>query len=159
MDLYILRHGIAESGGSRPDAERALTGEGRDKLRRVLDRAAKAGVSPSLILSSPLKRAIQTAEIAAEELGYKGKIERIDALLPDAEPEDLWRLIRTHANEQAVLLAGHEPMLSVTTAFLLGGGLRVDFKKGALLYLEIDYFGARPQGTLKWMLTARLAGG
>ena len=160
MDLYILRHGIAESGGARPDAERALTDEGREKLHRVLERAAQAGVSASLILSSPLKRAIQTAEIAGELLGYKDKIAYTDALLPEAEPADLWRELRARRSERAILIAGHEPMLSAATSFLLGASdLRVDFKKGALVHLEIDGFGAHPQGILKWMLTAKLAGG
>ncbi|MBV8904023.1 MAG: histidine phosphatase family protein, partial [Acidobacteriia bacterium] len=75
MELYLLRHGIAENG--RPglkDADRALTAEGKDKLKRVLVRARGAGVEPGVILSSPYRRALETAQIAAESLGYRGKI-------------------------------------------------------------------------------------
>jgi phosphohistidine phosphatase len=160
MDLYILRHGIAEERGGGPDSGRALTEEGRTKLRRVLQRAAKAGVAPSLILSSPYKRALQTAEIAAEALAYKQKIGQTQALLPEADVEDLWREIRAHGDETAILLAGHEPMLSGAVAWLLGvPGLQVDMKKGALVCVGVDHPGARPRGALKWMLTPRLAGG
>ena len=70
VELYLLRHGIAKDrSASGRDADRRLTDEGRTKLRRVLERAHAAGVVPSLILSSPYRRALETAEIAARELG------------------------------------------------------------------------------------------
>ena len=69
MQIYILRHGIAEDAGpGQSDSERALTSEGKKKLRNVLRAAHEAGVTPALILTSPLKRAVQTAELAAEIL-------------------------------------------------------------------------------------------
>src|SRR5712671_2334015 len=111
MELYLLRHGIAEDHApSGRDADRRLTEEGRDKLRRVLERAHGAGVRPALIVSSPLKRAVETAEIAARELGYEGKIVRVDALSPDASPSEVWAEIRKRPDEPAILLAGHEPL-------------------------------------------------
>src|SRR5579871_3907321 len=103
MEIYLLRHGIAED---------------RSKLRRVLERAHQAGVRPSLILSSPLRRALETAEIAAHELGYEGKIVRIPALVPESSPHEVWNAIREHRSESAVLLAGHEPLFSSTVAYL-----------------------------------------
>ncbi len=73
MQVYLLRHGIAEDGGAGvDDASRALTPEGRKKLQQVLRAAVKAGVVPSLIVSSPLKRAVQTAAMAKSALGYNG---------------------------------------------------------------------------------------
>ena len=91
MELYLLRHGIAEDGKpGRPDSERALTDEGREKLRRVLKRARSAGVDPTVILSSPYRRALETAEAAAGELGYKGKIVRTNALVPEGMPAEVW---------------------------------------------------------------------
>jgi len=152
MQLYLLRHGIAED--ARPgmsDSDRALTSEGKDKLRRVLKRA---GVEPSLILSSPYKRAVETAEIAAEVLGYKGKIVRIDALVPHGSPYDVWEEIRARREEFAILLASHEPLMSTMAAFLLESpALQVDMKKAALVRIDCDRPGAKPGGILKWMLT------
>jgi phosphohistidine phosphatase len=99
MEIYLLRHGIAENHApTGKDADRRLTDEGREKLHRVLERARKAGVSPSLILSSPLKRALETAEIAAQELGYEAEILRSPALTPDSSPPSVWAEIRTHKN-------------------------------------------------------------
>jgi phosphohistidine phosphatase len=159
MELYLLRHGIAEDhAATGRDQDRALTEEGRQKLRRVLKRAAVAGISPSLIISSPYKRAVETAEIAASELDYKGKILRVGSLTPDSSPPSVWSEIREHRNESSILLAGHEPLFSATVAFLLGStNQMVDFRKAALMRIDIQSFGASPQGVLQWMLTPKLA--
>ena len=72
MEIYILRHGIADEGkAGAPDSERALTDPGREKLRAVLEQAHAAGVGPSLILTSPYKRALQTAHMAGQILGWR----------------------------------------------------------------------------------------
>jgi phosphohistidine phosphatase len=159
MELYLLRHGIAEDRApSGRDADRRLTEEGRQKLRRVLERAHSAGVSPSLILSSPLKRAIETAEIAARELGYEGKIVRVNALKPDSSPADVWTEVRTHRAESAILLAGHEPLFSATVSTMLGSTRNmIDFKKAGLVRIDFESLGAEPSGVLEWMLTPKIA--
>ena len=159
MDIYLLRHGIAEDGrAGQPDSDRALTAEGKKKLRGILRTASAAGLRPSLILTSPYKRALQTAELAAEILEYRGELIRTRALEPGSRPEAVWDEIRAHKDEQDVLLAGHEPLFSALAAFLLGTpDFHVDFKKGGLLCLEIDRFVAAPRGVLKWYLTPKLA--
>ena len=73
---------------------------------------AKAGVAPTLILTSPYRRALQTAEIAAEVLDYKGELLRTKALEPGSEPPMVWEEIRVHKDESSILLAGHEPLFS-----------------------------------------------
>jgi phosphohistidine phosphatase len=159
MQIYILRHGVAEDAvPGQSDSERALTPEGKKKLRNVLRAAHQASVSPALILTSPLKRAVQTAELAAEILDYKGDLLRTKALEPTAHPRMVWEEIRVHKDEPAILLAGHEPLFSSLTAFLLGcPDLQVDFKKGALACVAVDRFGAEPHGALKWLITPKLA--
>ena len=160
MQVYLLRHGIAEEGSpGHPDAERALTGEGREKLRRVLKRARSAGAEPSLILSSPYRRALETAEVAAEALGYQGKVVKTRALVPEASPFDAWEEIRQRSQERAILLASHEPLMSSMVAFLLESpALSVDMKKAALVRVDCERVGPEPRGVLKWMLTPAAAG-
>jgi len=160
MEIYLLRHGIAEDAGQgMKDSDRALTQEGRDKLRRVLKRAKAAGVQPGVILSSPYRRALQTAEIAAESLGYRGKVVHTEALVPNASPREVWEEIRARRGESSILLASHEPLMSSTLALLLGSpALLVDMKKAALARVDCDRFGAEPRGLLKWMLTPATAG-
>ncbi len=160
MEIYLLRHGIAENG--RPgmkDADRALTDEGREKLKRVLSRARVAGVKPGVILSSPYRRALETAAAAAESLAYHGKIVQTPALTPEASPHQVWEEIRARRDESAILLASHEPLMSATVALLLGSPvLNVDMKKAGLARIDCDYFGPEPKGILKWLLTPATAG-
>jgi phosphohistidine phosphatase len=160
MEIYLLRHGIAEDGqAGQPDSERPLTSDGRKKLRTVLKVAVAAGVAPSLVLTSPYKRALQTAQIAAEILDYKGELLRTRTLEPASSPKTVWDEIRVHKDEARILLAGHEPLFSRLTAYLLGSPeLQVDFKKGAIVCIELDRFPAEPHGVLRWMLTSKLAG-
>jgi len=156
VQIYLLRHGIAED--STPDSERALTAEGKEKLKRVLTRARTADVAPSLILSSPYRRALETADIAVEVLGYQGKVVKTRALLPEASPFDTWEEIRKDPSESSILLASHEPLMSSLAAFLLASpALVVDMKKAALVRLDCERMGPEPKGVLKWMLTPATA--
>jgi phosphohistidine phosphatase len=160
MQIYLLRHGIAEdSRAGLRDFDRALTSEGSQKLRRVLERARAAGAAPGAILTSPFRRAVQTAQLAAEILRYSGKIVQTRALTPDAPPAEAWGEIREYAEEPAVLLASHEPLMSSLAAFLLDSPtLVVDMKKAALVRIDSERSGSSPSGVLKWMLTPALAG-
>jgi phosphohistidine phosphatase len=161
MEIYILRHGIAEERRSgRADSTRKLTGAGKEKLRQVLETARAAGVKPTLIVTSPYVRAVETAELAATILGCADPILRTDALLPSSAPQAVWRLIREQAGQTAILLAGHEPLLSETGSFLLGASRALmDLKKGALLRIDLDRLDGQPRGVLQWLLTAKLAAG
>ena len=155
MQIYLLRHGVAEDvRAGQPDSERALTDEGRDKLRRVLKRARGADLDPGVILSSPYRRAVETAAVAADVLGYKHEVVRTKALTPDASPHDAWEEIRDRRDERSILLASHEPLMSSMVAFLLDSpALMVDMKKAALVRIDCDRIGPKPRGILKWMLT------
>jgi phosphohistidine phosphatase len=156
VQIYLLRHGIAEEG--TPDSDRALTAEGREKLRRVLARARSADVAPTLILSSPYRRAVETADVAVDVLGYAGKVVKTRALVPDASPYDVWEEVRQRSGEPAILLASHEPLMSSLASFLLASpALMVDMKKAALMRVDCDRIGPEPKGVLKWMLTPATA--
>lgn len=160
MQVYLLRHGIAEEGNATiSDDERALTNEGRRKLRQVLTHVADAGIKADRIISSPLKRAQQTAQIARSCLKLKDDVLFTRVLLPGASPEAVWDEIRVHGDQQSVLLVGHNPLFSHLAGHLLGNpNLQVDFKKGAVMCLEFESIGPKPRGILRWYLTARLAG-
>jgi phosphohistidine phosphatase len=155
MQIYLLRHGIAEDAApGRPDSERPLTSEGREKLRRVLKRARSADCAPSVILSSPYKRAVETSAVAAEVLAYENQVVKVPSLVPEGSPEEVWQEIRRRPNERAILLSSHEPLMSTMVAFLLDSpALLVDMKKAALVRIDCERLGPRPKGVLKWMLT------
>ena len=159
MDLYLLRHGVAEDGGNGvSDAQRALTEDGRRKLKQVLTAALEAKLAPTLILSSPLKRTMQTAELATDLLNFKGGILQSGVLKPGTTPEQVWDEIRLYRDEPSLLVVGHNPLLGQLAGYLLGSpGMQVDFKKGALMKIQIDSFPPSPRGALQWYLTAKLA--
>ncbi len=159
MQLFLLRHGIAEENApSGQDADRALTADGRRKLRQVLEAAAEAGVQPTLILTSPLKRALQTAQIAERVFKYKNELLRTKALAPGSTAEQVWEEIRVHREEASLLLVGHNPLFGELASYLLGSkDIQIDFKKGALLRIDLESFGPHPRGVLRWHLTAKLA--
>jgi phosphohistidine phosphatase len=159
MQVYLLRHGISEEErAGLSDADRALTSEGKRRLRQTLQVAGRADVKPTLILSSPLKRAVQTAEIAKEVLAYKNEIVSSKALLPGSTGEQVWEEIRLNKKEPSVVLVGHNPLFANLAGYLLGQPeLQVDFKKGAILRLDVEGFSLHPKGILRWYLTSKLA--
>ena len=161
MELFLLRHGIAELRHPEiPDAGRKLTPKGEKQLRRVLETAKRSGVEPQLILTSPLRRAQQTAAIASELLDCS-RIRETRALLPEASPERIWKELEDYLEPSGdvtrVLLAGHEPHLSSLLGFLMGAPMNVDFKKSALVRVTTRETRDHPAGVLKWILTPRLS--
>ena len=157
MDLYLLRHGIAEEGHpGANDAHRALTAEGRRKLRQVLTAACDARVSLDLIVSSPSKRALQTADVARKTLKYKGDITKTKALEPGSSVQQVWDEVRDYRDKSCLMLVGHNPLFSHLTAYLLGSAaVQVDFKKGGLMKIHFDHFPPAPRGVLCWYITPK----
>jgi phosphohistidine phosphatase len=161
MELYLFRHGIAEDAKpGRPDAGRALTDEGKLKVADVVKAARRAGAEPSLIVSSPYRRALETARIAVEHFEYKGEVIRTETLVPHGYPEKVWSELRDYREETAILLAGHEPLLSHLVGYLLASpALLVEMKKAAMVRIDVETLGAAPHGTLRWMITPKLCSG
>jgi phosphohistidine phosphatase len=154
MQVHLLRHGTAEDiepGAS--DEQRRLTAAGRDEIRRASECARRARVAPTLILSSPYVRAVETAEIAAEALGYHSAIVRTELLIPSASPQRVWNEIRSRPDETQILLAAHEPLLSQLACYLLNApGLQIEMRKATLVRIDLDRFAPDPRGILKWMV-------
>lgn len=159
MQIYLLRHGIAQEGSAgRSDADRELTAEGRKKLRQVLEAASDSGVTPSLILTSPLQRALQTAEVARHILGSKRALVQTKVLAPGSTVEQVWEEVCGHRDEPSLLLVGHNPLFSDLAGYLIGSKTaQIHFKKGAIMRVDVERFASPPKGTLRWYLTPKLA--
>jgi phosphohistidine phosphatase len=159
MQVYLLRHGVAEEDRSGlSDSDRALTQDGRRKLRQTLQTASQADIRPTLILTSSLKRAVETAEIAEEVFKYKGALVRSDALMPNSAVQEVWDEIRVHAEEPAIMLVGHNPLFAQLAGYLLGAPeLQIDVKKGSVLRIDFEGLSSQPKGILRWFLVAKLA--
>ena len=157
MEIYVLRHGEAEETETGlTDRDRKLTAKGRQDLKAVLKIARKAEVAPDLILTSPLRRAQETAAIAAEVLGCK-RVMETRSLVPGASPDQIWKEIGSEHKVDTILLAGHQPHLGSLIGFLLEAPVMVDLKKSCLVRIATQARLGPPRGVLKWMITPKVA--
>jgi phosphohistidine phosphatase len=145
---YFLRHGIAveAESWSGNDFDRPLTGEGRARLEQIAKAIANLSLGLEWILSSPLLRAKQTAEIVAARLNMRGYLVEEPRLAGGFDLERLSAILRTHAAAKAIMLVGHEPSMSATIGHAIGAA-RVELKKAALAAVEF-FDPNEPSGTL-----------
>lgn len=157
MQLCFFRHGIAAPKGSMPDRERPLTSEGRAKAKKAARGLKALGLRPDLVLTSPLARAAQTAEILVRELKFKKDAEPCEALEPNGLLQDLFKEIRKRGRARCVVLVGHEPDQSRMVSELLSGtrALRIELKKAGACCLETDRVPPKRKAVLLWLLTPK----
>lgn len=159
MNIFILRHGIAVEPGTpgiERDADRPLIPKGERRLRAAAAAMMKMELSFDLILSSPILRAKQTAEIVAETLKLGKRLQFSDALAPGGNMKMLvkqlsdWKPV-----PENVLLVGHEPYLSRLISLLISGEdhTTVAMKKGGLCKLETVDLRPGLCARLAWLLT------
>jgi phosphohistidine phosphatase len=160
MELYLIRHGIAaERGTYANDDERPLTAQGRKRMCQVAKRLRGLGLTLDPILSSPLTRAQQTAEVLLDA-GFGPTLEIVDFLAPEGSMDD-W--LNWLANQQQVpgsnlALVGHEPDLGSWAEQLVWGSTRgsLNLKKGGVIGLRLPD-GGSPIGnsSLFWLAPPR----
>ncbi|MGZ9265450.1 MAG: SixA phosphatase family protein [Candidatus Deferrimicrobiaceae bacterium] len=150
MKLYLVRHAEAiERSGTTPDANRYLTPKGRTAFRKIARRVRKAGIAPAVILTSPLQRAVQTAEILAERLKHEGPVVVARELSPGFDIQALRSLLAKAGNPAEAAFVGHEPDLDDLAATLLELPGGFPLRKGAVLALEVD--AGAPKGAAKFL--------
>lgn len=148
--LYFLRHGLADrSEWSGDDFLRPLTARGKQQMLRTAETIASLDLGLDLILSSPLTRAYQTAEIVAEVLGIHDRLASDERLAPGFGPGMLSAILKEQPALAALMLVGHEPDFSETISALIGGG-RVVCKKGGLARVDLPEGGSL-DGQLVWL--------
>lgn len=140
MILYIIRHAEAVEGSDTlRDEWRYLTEKGRAAAENVSFKIAKYGPKTRLIITSPLTRAVQTAEIAAAKACRKNVVVASGLLLPGADINALVTYIKGCGDAKRVMLVGHEPQLGSLVANLLGrGDEAISLKKGSCVTLKLD---------------------
>ena len=161
MDLYVLRHGRAEDRNYQKypdDGERPLTLKGIARLALQVKGMNSIKLSPELTLTSPLTRAMQTAETVVKGLATNCRLEVSDALTPWAYPQDILdELARTHSSLASVMVVGHEPHLSSLVSLVSSGSpdAAIRLRKGGLCKLRIPIPGTGRCGRIEWSLTPR----
>jgi phosphohistidine phosphatase len=157
-ELYLVRHAIAaERGPNYPDdRERPLTSEGIARFKQVVEGLTAMELKIDLVLTSPLVRAMHTAELLVAGLPEKARLETLDALAAGGrQPEVMEAVSRFAKQYQHIALVGHEPDLGELAAKLLRARGTIEFKKGGVCCIELD--GAMPNGpgVLRWLLPPR----
>ncbi|HXV85000.1 MAG TPA: phosphohistidine phosphatase SixA [Candidatus Binatia bacterium] len=162
MNLYLMRHGIAvavDQPGIGSDAERPLTPKGIKRMRRAAQGLRRLKIDFDAILTSPLPRARQTADIVAAALGLEGRLEELTELAPESSLDQLISGLNRFQDKEGLLLVGHNPLLTHAASFLIAGkkqtGFQIDLKKGGLCCIEIDGLPPGAPGTLHWFLTPK----
>jgi phosphohistidine phosphatase len=157
MKLLIIRHAIAVQRGTPDIADelRPLTPRGEKRFRRAARGLAKACSRPDALLTSPLLRARQTADIAAAAWKRLAPVE-VPALA-SGDDEGLEGVLATYAAEATIAIVGHEPHLSALLGRLVGSGLpdRLTFRKGGAALVELPS-RLGEGGKLVWYLPPRL---
>jgi phosphohistidine phosphatase len=146
-----------ERGDAWPDdSKRPLTDEGVSRMRKSARGLARIGVAIDIILTSPLVRARQTAELVAGGLDPRPALVNVDSLAPDGGYAAVLADLQKHARRPRVALVGHEPMLGELAARLIGSRHAIEFKKGAVCRIDIDDLPPAGPGELRWMLTPKI---
>ncbi len=157
--IYLVRHGIAgPAAAGLGNGDRRLSPEGKRKMRRVARGLKRLGVLPDVVLSSPLRRAEETASVVAGVLDPKLKVGIYPPLAPGHEPAEAVKGLRLCRAAREVMLIGHQPDLGLLASHLLAGTsalVPLPFKKGAVAAIRVASIPPRAGGTLMWFMTPK----
>src|SRR5579864_152986 len=157
MLLYFLRHASAGKSMMNPrkDERRPLDEEGMLQARYVGRLLANLDVQVDQIISSPLKRARQTASLVANELAFETAIQVDEALRPEAEFQQFQAMVARYGKYDAIMVVGHNPSFTefLSKTIVRTGAAQVEFKKGAVAKVEMH----GRTGILHWLITPKIA--
>ena len=156
MEIYLVRHGEAiEQTSAVDDSVRWLTPKGRKAVGKAACRLQKYRVRPGLIITSPLTRAVQTAELLAAGVGSRAQLRADNCLSTEGSIEQTLELIRSSTGTDQLMLVGHEPLLSQVAAVLLGINRMAGLAKGGCLALKLRDKPDRPAKLLWYAVPGR----
>jgi phosphohistidine phosphatase len=157
MNLYILRHASAGLRRTNPllDVKRPLDKEGKKHSLQLAYVLNALNIQFDLIISSPLKRSLQTAAMIGTETGYEAPIQQSAALAPSATVKDFQKLLREISNRENVLVVGHNPNLTTFLGSLLvpasSPEAKIRLRKGSIARVVLT----RGPATLQALLDPR----
>ena len=159
-ELYFIRHGLAEERGESwpDDMKRPLTDKGMSRMRKAARGLARLGVSVDVVLTSPLVRARQTAEIVAAGLDPRPSLVNVDSLAPDGTYAAVIADLEKYVRKSRIALVGHEPMMGELAARLIGSRHPLELKKGAVCRIDVEDLPPAGPGDLRWLLTPKILG-
>jgi phosphohistidine phosphatase len=162
MELFILRHGEAEQRSSSlaGDRKRPLTSSGKLEISEIAKALKIIGLKFDLVITSPLKRAYDTATIVSEVFNIGNKVQVWNELAPEGQKTELYRKISELREEYIVLMVGHQPLLGEITDDMIHRGksspCNLLLKKGGIVRIRLKTKSNVPKGELRWVITPRI---
>jgi phosphohistidine phosphatase len=160
MDIFVLRHGDAGKRlpSASKDAERSLTAAGKKEVENVADSLEQMGVEFDRIVTSPLRRAKETAAVVAKQMKVGDHLEDWDELKPEGNVAELYSRLAKLPQDSSVLMVGHNPYLSTFIGEVISGNnnCRIDLKKAGMARIRVTSTGnPKFAGELRWLLTPK----
>ena len=158
LELYLIRHGIAAERGEQypDDSKRPLTSQGISRLKEEAKGLDELGVSIGVILTSPLVRAKQTADVISEGMKGHPPVVTTDALAPAEAAAAVMQELSKHLRKGSIALVGHEPNMGELAARLIGARTPIAFKKGAICRIDFEVLPPKGTGHLRWFITPKM---
>jgi phosphohistidine phosphatase len=157
MNLYLMRHANAglKRENSLLDDKRSLVKEGKEQCILMARTLNALKIQIDVIVSSPLKRCLQTAQLVGTEMGYDAKVQISPALAPDASYADFQQMLAGYSEYDGVLAVGHNPNVFNFLGRLItgNGGAAVRMRKGSVARIDLD----RHPPLLQWLIDPRSA--
>ncbi|HEX2304876.1 MAG TPA: phosphohistidine phosphatase SixA [Nitrososphaeraceae archaeon] len=161
MELFILRHGDAGQRSSQAsDQRRPLTSTGKVEILEIAKALKIIGLKFDLVITSPLKRAYDTAKIVSNIFNIGDRLQVWNELAPEGQRTDVYRKLSQLREEYAVLIVGHQPLLGEIVNDMIHKGksspCNLLLKKGGLVRLRLLSKSNIPKGELRWLLSPRI---
>lgn len=158
MIIYFLRHGSAGEKRANPkqDEKRPLDKQGIEQCRYIGAALSASDIQVDQVISSPLKRATQTASLVGTEMGYEGDVKVEQAMRPEANFEAFREMLRKYSKLDSIMVVGHNPSITEFCSLLLTNGIEsqmVELKKGGVARVE---YSGKNNAVLHWSLTPKL---
>lgn len=158
LELYLIRHGIAAERGDKypDDSKRPLTSHGIAALKKEAKALAHLGIDFDQIISSPLVRTKQTADVFAQILPSGPPVAVSDSLAPAGAQAAVFQELAKYMRKQRIAIVGHEPNMGELAARLIGARVAIEFKKGAICRIDFEVFPPKGSGSLRWFMPPRM---
>lgn len=156
--VYLVRHAIAFDRGTDwpDDTKRPLTHKGAARMREVVDGLSEMGVTIDVVVTSPLVRAKQTADLIIAGWAAPPALVVSASLAPSADPAAIAGVLSQHTQADGIALVGHEPGLGELGAWLIGARHPLVFKKGGVGRIDVPSIPLQGSGELVWMATPKM---
>ena len=158
MEIYLMQHGDYVS--KEQDPEESLSPEGKDKMNKIAQALTRIDIKIDQIITSPKKRARETAEIVATSVGSSPeKIVETPLVKALTPPQETIEYLGQFAHLKSLLIVGHLPSLARITSYLLMDGSQemIHFERGGIARIDVESLPTRA-GQLRWYLTPELLG-